>query len=134
MSHDPVGVRRVRREDVSAAVLVAVLVVALVVLVSLVLIGSLYEPDGFLGRPGQIPACGGTYQLEPGPPRVWTLDEIRAATDPADEPQIFEPILGHIPLGSLLAGDRDLNGVPVCATVGWLHVASDAYLRYAQSP
>ena len=120
---------RIRREDVFAGIIVAAFVVSVLILVALVLVAQWFEPDGFLGRPGRIQACGREYQLGAG--RVWTRDDIDAAVAQGAGAEVFEPVLGQLPLLAPLTGKIRFNGFEVCDTLVWLHVGPNAYLAYA---
>lgn len=121
--------RRPRREDVFAGIVVLIAVVCVIALGSIFLIEKEFQPrDGLFGIPTRIPACGRTYDVG----RQFTRAQIYAGINPGSEPIVFEPLIGLIPLTAPFEGHqvRLASGEMVCDTVVFLHVGPDGYVGY----
>ena len=122
--------RRPSPEDLRLGLLIALVSVCAVIAIGAFLVSRWYEPAGSLfGWPTHIPACGHDYARDTD--QTWTLAQVDDSLTPGLAPTIFEPVIGEIPLLSVLSGTRDFNGVQTCDTVVFLHVGPDAYAVFA---
>ena len=123
-------VRRVRREDVLAGTVVAIVIIGVLGLAAFVQIERDFQPEGgALGLPTHIRTCGRSYI---GPGQTYSLARIEATTVPGSSPVVLEPILGQIPISAYFDRHhvRIDSGELTCATLVFLHVGPDAYLSY----
>ena len=127
----PTG-RRVRREDVLAAVIVLVTLACLGVLAGFFFVETQFHPvGGAFGIPTTIPLCGRWFSRAADSTQVLTRAEIEIGSTPGHAPVVLEPSLGQIPLVALVQPHPVPAGMSTCDVVIYLHVGPDAYVGYA---